>query len=124
MVVELSGPHVEQVFNRRKEATEALAQHAERVARACYDMARRFHCGGKLICFGNGRDAGLLTVALVGGDGGEIGRTPGLDHVLIARSTDPQVVKEVQVTTYHVLWELVHIFFEQPSVLDPAVFLG
>ncbi len=70
------------------------------------------------------RDAGLLTVALVGGDGGEIGRMPGLDHVLIARSTDPQVVKEVQVTTYHVLWELVHIFFEQPSVLDPAVFLG
>jgi len=25
------------------------------------------------------------------------------------------------VTTYHVLWELVHVFFEQPGVLDPAV---
>ncbi|MGH3994267.1 MAG: phosphoheptose isomerase, partial [Pseudonocardiaceae bacterium] len=25
------------------------------------------------------------------------------------------------VTTYHVLWELVHVFFEQPGVLDPRV---
>jgi len=25
------------------------------------------------------------------------------------------------VTAYHVLWELVHVFFEQPGVLDPGV---
>jgi D-sedoheptulose 7-phosphate isomerase len=25
------------------------------------------------------------------------------------------------VTAYHVLWELVHVFFEQPGVLGPAV---
>jgi len=25
------------------------------------------------------------------------------------------------VTTYHVLWELVHVFFEQPGVLTPGV---
>jgi D-sedoheptulose 7-phosphate isomerase len=31
------------------------------------------------------------------------------------------VVKEVQVTIYHVLWELVHVFFEQPGVLAPEV---
>lgn len=67
------------------------------------------------------RDMGLLTVALAGGDGGRIARIPGLDHVLYARSEDPRVVKEVQVTTYHVLWELVHVFFEQPGVLDPVV---
>jgi len=29
------------------------------------------------------------------------------------------VVKELQVTTYHILWELVHVFFEQPGVLAP-----
>lgn len=63
------------------------------------------------------RDMGLLTVALVGGDGGRIARTEGLDHVLVARSDDPRVIKEVQVTTYHVLWELVHVFFEQPGTL-------
>ncbi|HET6500866.1 MAG TPA: SIS domain-containing protein [Amycolatopsis sp.] len=65
-------------------------------------------------------DLGLLTVALVGGDGGAIGRSPAVDHVLVARSTDPRVVKEVHVTTYHILWELVHVFFEQPGVLDPG----
>jgi D-sedoheptulose 7-phosphate isomerase len=31
------------------------------------------------------------------------------------------VVKELQVTAYHVLWELVHVFFEQPGVLGPGV---
>lgn len=67
------------------------------------------------------RDLGMLTVALTGGDGGAIARTPGLDHVLVARSSDPRVVKEVHVTTYHVLWELVHVFFEQPGVLTPEV---
>jgi D-sedoheptulose 7-phosphate isomerase len=63
--------------------------------------------------------AGLLTVALVGGDGGPVAASAAVDHVLIARSTDPRVVKEVHVTMYHVLWELVHVFFEQPGVLEP-----
>ena len=40
---------------------------------------------------------------------------------LVARSDDPLVVKEVHVTAYHVLWELVHVLFEQPGVLDPEV---
>jgi D-sedoheptulose 7-phosphate isomerase len=31
------------------------------------------------------------------------------------------VVKEMHVTAYHVLWELVHVFFEQPGVLGPRV---
>ena len=44
-----------------------------------------------------------------------------LDHPLVARSTDPRIVKEIQVTTYHVLWELVHVFFEQPGLLAPGV---
>jgi D-sedoheptulose 7-phosphate isomerase len=59
------------------------------------------------------RDLGLLTVALVGGDGGDIVRDAEADHVLVARSDDPCVVKEVHMTIYHVLWELVHVFFEQ-----------
>ncbi|MEN3357727.1 MAG: D-sedoheptulose 7-phosphate isomerase [Mycobacteriales bacterium] len=67
------------------------------------------------------RRRGLLTVALAGGDGGAIARDRLADHILIARSTDPRVVKEVHVTTYHVLWELVHVFFEHPGVLGPAV---
>jgi len=66
-------------------------------------------------------DLGMLTIALVGGDGGAIGVSPAVDHLLVARSADPQIVKEVQVTAYHLLWELVHVFFEQPGVLDPEV---
>jgi D-sedoheptulose 7-phosphate isomerase len=67
---------------------------------------------------------GLLTVALVGGEDalhGPIATSPAVDHVVPARSDDPRIVKELQVTTYHVLWELVHVFFEQPGVLGPAV---
>ncbi len=203
MVAELTGAQVDRAFERRTEPTRALGQDAEAVGRACYDMALRFHRGGRLLCFGNGSaaadaahivvefvhpvimgkralpavslandaatlsgitrlggfedsfaaqlrlhaaaddialgisadgdcpnvaralrtagDAGLLTVALVGGDGGQIARIEGLDHVLVARSDDPRVVKEIHVTAYHVLWELVHVFFEQPGVLAPSV---
>lgn len=66
-------------------------------------------------------DLGMLTVALVGGDGGAIAATGAAEHVLVARSGDPQVVKEVHVTTYHILWELVHVFFEHPGARSPAV---
>jgi D-sedoheptulose 7-phosphate isomerase len=67
------------------------------------------------------REGGLLTIALAGGDGGVIAASPAVDHPLVARSTDPRIVKEIQVTTYHVLWELVHVFFEQPGLLAPGV---
>ncbi|HEY7486198.1 MAG TPA: SIS domain-containing protein [Streptosporangiaceae bacterium] len=67
------------------------------------------------------RDLGMLTVALLGGDGGAIAADGVADHVLTAASADPRVIKEVHVTTYHILWELVHVFFEQPGVLDPGV---
>ena len=67
------------------------------------------------------RELGMLTIALVGGDGGEIASSPAVDHVLVARSDDLCVIKEVHVTTYHVLWELVHVFFEHPGLLAPEV---
>jgi D-sedoheptulose 7-phosphate isomerase len=66
-------------------------------------------------------ELGMLTVALVGGEGGAIAASPATDHVLVARSDDPRIVKEMHVTAYHVLWELVHVFFEQPGILDPGV---
>ena len=65
------------------------------------------------------RELGLLTVALVGG-GDSQRASKAADHVLVASSCDPRVVKEMHVTLYHVLWELVHVFFEQPGVLGPG----
>ena len=190
-------------FDRRVAPGRSLTGQAEAVARACHDMAVRFHRGGTLVVFGNGggstdaqhvavefvhpvivgkrafpafsltndvatitgigatdgfadvfshqvrllgrpadialglsadgrevnvrrgleaaHDLGMLTVALVGADGGDIAHSPAVDHVLRAPSDDPRIVKELQVTVYHVLWELVHVFFEQPGLLGPEV---
>ena len=66
------------------------------------------------------KQMGLLTIALTGGQGA-IGTSPAVDHVLAVSSDDPRVIKEVHVTMYHVLWELVHVFFEQPGLLSPGV---
>ncbi|MGZ8751065.1 MAG: phosphoheptose isomerase [Pseudonocardia sp.] len=54
---------------------------------------------------------GLLTVALAAA-GTDVAGVPGLDHLLAVTSDDPRVVREGHVTTYHVLWELVHVFLE------------
>jgi D-sedoheptulose 7-phosphate isomerase len=56
-----------------------------------------------------------LTIAMCG-------HGPGIeaDYSFEVRSPDPAVVQEVQETTYHVLWELVHVFFEHPGLLDDA----
>ncbi len=97
VVAEVMGAQVDRAFARRTEPTRALGKDADG---ECPNVAR---------ALGTAHDAGMLTVALVGGDGGQIARIAGLDHVLIAHSEDSRVVKEVQVTTYHVLWELTQL---------------
>jgi D-sedoheptulose 7-phosphate isomerase len=67
------------------------------------------------------RSRGLVTVALVGGDGGDVAARALADHVLVARSGDPVVVKDLHGTMYRALWELVHVLLEQPGLFDPAV---
>jgi D-sedoheptulose 7-phosphate isomerase len=79
------------------------------------------NCASVLSGLLTARELGMLTIALVGGDGGAIAACPAVDHLLLTRSADPRIVKELQVTAYHVLWELVHVFFEQPGVLAPGV---
>lgn len=56
------------------------------------------------------RSDGLLTVALAG-----LGGECEADHCLTIASSDPLIVKEGHVTAYHLLWELVHVFFDSPS---------
>ncbi len=58
------------------------------------------------------RERGLLTVVLSGGDPAD---APPADHTLVVGSADPLIVKEVQVTVYHVLWEMTHVFLEAPG---------
>ncbi len=61
------------------------------------------------------RGRGALTLAF-----GAAGSTPEADYAFVVPSGDPVVVQEVHETAYHVLWELVHVFFEQPGLLDEA----
>jgi D-sedoheptulose 7-phosphate isomerase len=57
-----------------------------------------------------GRDRGCLTVAFAGGGPAEwVFEPPG---------DDPFVRQELVETTYHVLWELVHVFFEHRGLLE------
>lgn len=63
---------------------------------------------------------GLLTIAIAAAPPAEAEPALGhaLDHALLVPSRDPFVVQEVQETVYHVLWELVHVFFEHPGLLE------
>jgi D-sedoheptulose 7-phosphate isomerase len=61
------------------------------------------------------RRHGLETVAFVAA-----GTEAPADHSFAVPSPDPAIVQEVQETAYHVLWELVHVFFEHPGLLADA----
>jgi D-sedoheptulose 7-phosphate isomerase len=56
---------------------------------------------------------GMLTVHLRGGDGGP---SPA-EHCFEVDCDDHYIVQEVHETLYHVLWELVHVFFEHKGLL-------
>jgi D-sedoheptulose 7-phosphate isomerase len=62
------------------------------------------------------RRRGLLTIGMSGG-GASITEA---EHSFAVGSDDGAVVQEAQETSYHVLWELVHVFFEHPGLLDDA----
>ena len=176
-----------------------FAAEANRIAEACWAMARRFHQGGRLLAFGNGswatdaqhvsvefvhpvlvgkrslpalaltndsatlsalmaeehpepvfvrqlralarpqdmalgfspdgrcrnvaaaldaaRQMGLLTLGLAGGDGGLFTQAD-LEFCFVVRAGDPLAVQETHETLYHVLWELVHVFFEHEGLLQ------
>jgi D-sedoheptulose 7-phosphate isomerase len=73
---------------------------------------------------GEARRRGLLTIELAaaGADDRGLGDSGGGrgGHRFAVRCSDPAVAQEVQETAYHVLWELVHVFFERPELLEEA----
>src|SRR5579875_3414841 len=111
-----------------REGMAAIFAHQIRYLAAPQDIALGIsadgHCESVLAGLATAKDLGMLTIALIGGEAGRespVAARPAADHVLVAASDDPRVVKELHVTTYHVLWELVHVFFEQPGVLAPGM---
>jgi D-sedoheptulose 7-phosphate isomerase len=186
-------------FEQSMRVPEAFfTAEAERIAEACWAMARRFHQGGRLLAFGNSawatdaqhvsvefvhpvivgkralpalaltndsatlsglsvgnsagipfarqlsvlarpqdiamgfvpderstnilealqmaRHMGLLTLGLASGDGGRLVQAE-LDFCFVVPAHDPLVVQETHETLYHILWELVHVFFEHEGLL-------
>lgn len=58
------------------------------------------------------RAIGMQTLALVGTPGGHL----QADFTFVVGDSDEMLVQEVHETLYHVLWELVHVFFEHRVV--------
>ena len=93
-----------------RDGVAAIFAHQIRFLAGPADIALGISDDGNSVSVQAGLEAaaalGLLTIALVGGDGGRIAASGAVDHLLLAPSADPRVVKEMHVTTYHVLWEL------------------
>ncbi len=104
-----------------KHGIDDVFAHQLRILGAAADIALGVssdgNCVNVLRGFEAAHAAGLLTIALVGSDGGAIAGSPAVDHCFVVDSADPNIVKEVHVTLYHVLWELVHVFFDSPQLL-------
>jgi D-sedoheptulose 7-phosphate isomerase len=84
------------------------------------DMALGFspdgNCANVAAALDVAKQIGLLTLGLTGGDGGQLSGSD-LDFCFVVRARDPLVIQETHETLYHVLWELVHIFFEHEGLL-------
>ena len=129
--------------DRRREANAAwFAAEAERLARLCGEMAKRFARGGRLFATGDVSDSRHVAVefvhpVIVGkralpalavtprelellaepddmviAFGVDVGDTPALRIELDPPEADPYIRQELVETAYHVLWELVHVFLE------------
>ncbi|HLI90772.1 MAG TPA: SIS domain-containing protein [Ktedonobacteraceae bacterium] len=74
-------------------------------------------CANVVAALHAARQKGLLTLGLAGGDGGLL-RGAELDFCFVVPARDPLVIQETHETLYHVLWELVHVFFEHEGLLQ------
>ena len=75
-----------------------------------------------LAAFEKAKKMGITTMALVGGNGGDM-KTSGLvDHCLVVDSESIHRVQEVHVASYHILWDLVHtLLSDQRGKLGSAI---
>ena len=94
--------------------------HQLRVLARSQDIVMGFSLDGNdanvLATLNLAKQMGLLTLCLAGGDGG-LSREAEFDFSFVIQSHDPFVIQETHETLYHVLWELVHIFFEHEGLL-------
>lgn len=67
------------------------------------------------------RARGLLTLALTGRVGEDSPWPRTADHHFLVDTDDPLIIQETHETLYHVLWELVHLFFDHGGSLPEPV---
>jgi D-sedoheptulose 7-phosphate isomerase len=100
--------------------TEPLFVRQIKVLARPQDIAMGFSidgdCANVVAALELAKQQGLLALGLAGGEGGAMRRAK-LDYCFVIPSRDPFVIQETQETLYHVLWELVHIFFEHEGLL-------
>jgi D-sedoheptulose 7-phosphate isomerase len=94
--------------------------HQIKVMARPYDIAMGFtldgNCTNVVAALETAHHIGLLTLGLAGCDGGLLNKS-NIDFPFIVHANDPMVIQETHETLYHVLWELVHIFFEHEGLL-------
>ena len=104
----------------RADTARAFAHQLHILARP-QDIALGFSAAGDeeniALALSVARQMGLLTLGLVGGDGGLV-RQAQTDYCFIVPSDDPLVIQETHETLYHILWELVHVYFEHEGLLQ------
>ena len=104
----------------RADGTQAFARQLHVLARP-QDIAMGFspdgHCANVRVALASAHQMGLLTLGLLGGDGGLIQQEQP-DYCFIVPSRDPLAIQETHETLYHVLWELVHVYFEHEGLLS------
>jgi len=61
-----------------------------------------------MAAFEKASEMGLTTIGLAGMEGGEMARSPSLDHCLVVRTDSIHRIQECHVAIYHILWDLVH----------------
>lgn len=106
--------------------TEASFAHQLSVLARPQDIAMGFapvrHCPPILAALDLARSKGLLTLALLGRNEGGMRESPSTseriaDFCFVVPANDPLVIQETHETLYHILWELVHVFFEHEGLL-------
>ncbi len=100
--------------------TDQFAHQLRTLARS-QDIAMGFspdgRCMNVVAALDVAKQMGLLTLGLTGGDGG-LFKEAALDFCFVVQARDPLVIQETHETLYHVLWELVHVFFEHEGLLQ------
>jgi D-sedoheptulose 7-phosphate isomerase len=61
-----------------------------------------------LAAFAKGKEMGLVTIGLAGGDGGRMRTSGVVDYCLVVPTQSIHRTQECHVTAYHILWDLVH----------------